>query len=358
MVGGGPGCRGAASLRALAAARRGARARRRAGRECARPARSRPRPSACASWCSRTWSSAAFADADPRDDRGRAAGASQRSPRDRDERVDAVGARPARELVPPDRVVVATPGSDDAPVASGTPTGGALLCVGRRRAAQGTGHAGRGAGDARAACRLDLHDRRLARRAIPTSPTASRRSRRTPGLARARSRWPACSPSERARRARTSAPTCSSRRRARRATAWPSPTRCGAASRSSPAASAASRRRSRPGAPRSWCHRISRRALAEALRRWMVDPGLRARLTDRGAARQGAPPAVERHRDTDRRDAGGGAMSDVIPVSVEWLTLREDADARVALAGARRAGRADGARRRSSSTISAAGPGR
>ena len=25
-------------------------------------------------------------------------------------------------------------------------------------------------------------------------------------------------------------------------------------------------------------------------------------------------------------------MSDVIPVSVEWLTLREDADARVALA--------------------------
>ncbi len=35
-----------------------------------------------------------------------------------------------RDVVPPDRVVVANPGSADAPVATGTPAGGALLCVG------------------------------------------------------------------------------------------------------------------------------------------------------------------------------------------------------------------------------------
>jgi len=35
-----------------------------------------------------------------------------------------------RRLASPDRVVVATPGSDDAPVAGGTTTGGSLLCVG------------------------------------------------------------------------------------------------------------------------------------------------------------------------------------------------------------------------------------
>lgn len=36
----------------------------------------------------------------------------------------------ARGLIPRERVVVATPGSDDAPLAAGTPAGGSLLCVG------------------------------------------------------------------------------------------------------------------------------------------------------------------------------------------------------------------------------------
>ncbi len=36
----------------------------------------------------------------------------------------------SRGLVPPDRIVVATPGSDDAPIATGTRAGRALLCVG------------------------------------------------------------------------------------------------------------------------------------------------------------------------------------------------------------------------------------
>lgn len=36
----------------------------------------------------------------------------------------------ARGLVRPDRLVVATPGSDDAPLSTGTTTGGSLLCVG------------------------------------------------------------------------------------------------------------------------------------------------------------------------------------------------------------------------------------
>ena len=35
-----------------------------------------------------------------------------------------------RDVLPLDRIDVACPGSDDAPVATGTPTGGALLCVG------------------------------------------------------------------------------------------------------------------------------------------------------------------------------------------------------------------------------------
>ena len=69
-------------------------------------------------------------------------------------------------------------------------------------------------------------------------------------------------------------------------------------------------------------------ALADALRRWIVGAGPAEAVEGCGAARQGEPPALERHRRPDRIDAGGCAMSDVIPVSVEWLSLREEADAR------------------------------
>ena len=48
----------------------------------------------------------------------------------------------------------------------------------------------------------------------------------------------------------------------------------------------------------------------------------------RRAARTGESAALERHRRRRGRDAGRCAMSEVIPVSVEWLALREQADAR------------------------------
>ncbi len=73
--------------------------------------------------------SAAFADADPHDRGGerRVIAAAHHviatSEWTRDELV-------RRGMLAPERISVAVPGTDDAPVATGTPTGGALLCVG------------------------------------------------------------------------------------------------------------------------------------------------------------------------------------------------------------------------------------
>ena len=69
-----------------------------------------------------------------------------------------------RDVLPLDRIVVACPGSDDAPVATGTPAGGALLCVGVVAPHKGQDTLI----DALAALGADpawtLHDRRIARR--------------------------------------------------------------------------------------------------------------------------------------------------------------------------------------------------
>ena len=73
--------------------------------------------------------SAAFPDADPREVEG------ERRALRVARRVIATSEWTRTELmrseeIPAERIVVATPGADDAPIAIGTPTGGALLCVG------------------------------------------------------------------------------------------------------------------------------------------------------------------------------------------------------------------------------------
>ena len=81
----------------------------------------------------------------PAGGRGRAPGASQRATRDRDERVDAVRARAARGRRRRTGSSSRRPGSDDAPVATGTPDRRRAAVRRRRRAAQGPGHPDRGA---------------------------------------------------------------------------------------------------------------------------------------------------------------------------------------------------------------------
>ena len=256
-------------------------------------------PSACASWCSRTWSSAAFPDADPRAIEGERRALRARAPRHRDERMDAGRARRARASSPPDRVVVATPGLGRcARGDAGRRTGGVAPVRRGRRSAQGTGHPDRGAGRARH--RAGRGPARSPARStpVPTSRSASRRARPTPGSAE-RVTMTGVLDRRRARRAPTSAPTCWSRRRAPRATAWPSRTRCGAASRSSPAASAASRRPWRSAAQPSWCHRVSPRRSAMRCGGGSSIPLCASGLT----ARRGAAGRASRGGATPRRIA-------------------------------------------------------
>ena len=88
----------------------------------------------------------------------------------------------------------------------------------------------------------------------------------------------------------------------------------------------------------SWCHRVSRRRWPRRCGDGCADPRLRERLTERCAARQGAASrAGATPRTRIARDAGGGAMSDVIPVSVRVADAARGRRRALAIAGARAA---------------------
>ena len=244
------------------------------------------RPIACASWCSRTWSSAAFPDADPRAVEGERR--ALRSAR----RVIATSEWTRSELVRREARPARAGRRRDARAPTTRPwraeraTRRCAPVRRRRRTAQGTGRADRGAGRARRRRRrgparspdpLDAFPDFADRVAALAADGGPRRPRHDDG--RARRATSSTAP--------TSAPISSWRRRAWRATAWPSPTRCGAASRSSPAAWAGSRRPSRPSRAAVLVPPDEPAALGEALRPWMVDPGAARAADGRGAARRG-----------------------------------------------------------------------
>ena len=137
----------------------------------------------------------------------------------------------------------------------------------------------------------------------PTSTTCGGSSRRAASSSASGSRVALVGPALEARV--VAAPTCSSCRRGRRPTAWSSARRCRTGSRSSPPTSAGAARpgprvgrRTRPGCS---CRPTTPVALADALRRWLEDGDLR-----RGAASRCRGPAYDVDRVGPHSGAGRG----------------------------------------------------
>ena len=202
----------------------GARAHRRPGRGSRRPTRSRQRDAA-AHRGARPHGLGGVPGRGPASGRGRAPGAPRRPDGHRDERVDAVRAREPRAGPAPTGSSSRLPGSTTAaPARAGRATGRRAAVRRCRRAAQRSGHAGRGARRTRARRRPGRARSPARSTPIRTSPSSITARAATLGVGR---------PDHDDRRARrttstppTGLPTCSSPRRAPRATAWRSPTRC------------------------------------------------------------------------------------------------------------------------------------